>query len=82
MRPGVKKGIRRRIVGLPRESEIAARRGNTDDASVAFAHHRQHRELAHVKRAGEIDVEHRLPVLRFHHRQNGVDNRLLIFQRA
>ena len=56
-------GLRRRVVGLPRVADHPRDAGDVDDAAESLAEHGPERGAADVERGGQIDCDHRVPVV-------------------
>src|SRR6185436_12700876 len=61
------------IVGLADISGLADERGHVDDPTAAARDHVGEGGLGHKKRAGQVDRQHRVPVLVGHRRHSPVD---------
>src|SRR5216683_1670131 len=56
----------RRIIGLAGIAGDTDHRGDADDAAPAPLHHAAHRRARQAEAGGEVDVDHRLPILVLH----------------
>ncbi len=71
-REAVHAGLGRRVVGLARLALLAVDRRDLDDAAPAFFDHARHHLLGDVEHAGQVGVDHRVPVFARHLHEHAV----------
>ena len=58
----IKRALGRAIGGAPGAADAAQLRGDKDDRAAAAGDHQGQRRAAQQKRAGQVDVDHPLPL--------------------